>query len=225
MQEETITRRRAETQARLLDAAIGVFADRGVLAASVEEICERADFTRGAFYSNFSSKNDLVLAFMDRDRQETKAGLMQLAARFSNVDLGGSREQVLQAATEFFASTQTSTRENILINAEIRLYAAREPSIRAAYQEFHDAFNLEMASALERIVDEVGLILSMPVSQAVATLIPVYEACRLLALMRLPETGADDVMTLGPELSEALQPFYTLLSMWIIGVNRPLDSN
>ncbi|HEV2061514.1 MAG TPA: TetR/AcrR family transcriptional regulator [Solirubrobacteraceae bacterium] len=54
---------RAESQARtrqaLLDAASQVFVERGFQRASVEAITERAGFTRGAFYSNFSSKQEL----------------------------------------------------------------------------------------------------------------------------------------------------------------------
>jgi AcrR family transcriptional regulator len=45
-----VTRRRAETRARLLDAAFGVFATRGFGRASIEEVCEAAGYTRGAFY-------------------------------------------------------------------------------------------------------------------------------------------------------------------------------
>lgn len=50
------TARRSRTRERLLDAAYEVFADTGVHTASVEQISEAAGFTRGAFYSNFSSR-------------------------------------------------------------------------------------------------------------------------------------------------------------------------
>lgn len=54
---------RAESQARtrqaLLDAAGAVFVERGLHRTSVEAIAERAGFTRGAFYSNFASKEEL----------------------------------------------------------------------------------------------------------------------------------------------------------------------
>ncbi|MFS2056347.1 TetR/AcrR family transcriptional regulator, partial [Variovorax sp. CT11-76] len=46
-----ISARRAATQARLADAAVAVFARKGVPGSTVEEICEEAGFTRGAFYS------------------------------------------------------------------------------------------------------------------------------------------------------------------------------
>ena len=44
-----LTARRAATRERLVDAAVVVFAEKGVLGAAVEEICEAAGFTRGAF--------------------------------------------------------------------------------------------------------------------------------------------------------------------------------
>jgi hypothetical protein len=59
---ETPKRSRTATRARLLEGALEVFAERGFAGASVEDICDQAGFTRGAFYSNFGSKDELVLA-------------------------------------------------------------------------------------------------------------------------------------------------------------------
>ncbi|EED6225695.1 helix-turn-helix transcriptional regulator, partial [Salmonella enterica subsp. enterica serovar Haifa] len=60
------TRSRENTRARLLDAAAQVFAEVGLDGASVEAVCERAGFTRGAFYSNFDSKDELFLTLAAR---------------------------------------------------------------------------------------------------------------------------------------------------------------
>ena len=59
-------RRRSVTLERLLDGALQVFAEMGYQAASVEDICSRAGFTRGAFYSSFRSKDELLLALYRR---------------------------------------------------------------------------------------------------------------------------------------------------------------
>ena len=64
------SRRREQTRARLLDAAHEVFAEVGMDAASVEMICERAGFTRGAFYSNFATKDDLCVEIMRHVAEE-----------------------------------------------------------------------------------------------------------------------------------------------------------
>ncbi len=66
VQRLTPERRRELTRNALVEAAAEVFARKGVDAASLEEIAEIAGFTRGAIYSNFGSKDDLLLAVVDR---------------------------------------------------------------------------------------------------------------------------------------------------------------
>src|SRR5699024_11927152 len=62
----SVKRRRPETRQRLLDAALEVFAERGFGNTSVEQVCDRAGFTRGAFYSNFTSLEELFLAMWEQ---------------------------------------------------------------------------------------------------------------------------------------------------------------
>lgn len=56
---------RDDTRERLFDAAAEVFAERGIGGASIETIAAAAGFTRGAFYSNFDSKDDLIVAMLE----------------------------------------------------------------------------------------------------------------------------------------------------------------
>ena len=56
--------KQAQTRARLLDAAEQVFLRRGMQGSSVEEISAEAGFTRGAFYSNFESKEELFVELL-----------------------------------------------------------------------------------------------------------------------------------------------------------------
>lgn len=66
MQRQRLTRseRQAQTRRELLDAAARVFVKRGFSGASVEEIAAEAGYTRGAFYSNFRSKNELFVELL-----------------------------------------------------------------------------------------------------------------------------------------------------------------
>ncbi|MFD8390700.1 TetR/AcrR family transcriptional regulator [Streptomyces sp. NPDC059680] len=57
-----VTRRRLRTRARLLQAAFEVFAAKGFGRVSIEEVCEAAGFSRGAFYSNFATLDELFFA-------------------------------------------------------------------------------------------------------------------------------------------------------------------
>jgi AcrR family transcriptional regulator len=53
-----------ETRRLLLDAAERVFLQRGMQGSSVEAIAAEAGFTRGAFYSNFRSKEELFVELL-----------------------------------------------------------------------------------------------------------------------------------------------------------------
>lgn len=54
-----VTRRRGETRARLIDSAFHVFADKGYGHVTIEDVCEAAGYSRGAFYSQFQSLEEL----------------------------------------------------------------------------------------------------------------------------------------------------------------------
>src|SRR5580700_748245 len=53
------------TRTRLIRSAEKIFARDGFEAAKLEEIATEAGYTRGAFYANFKSKEDLFLALLE----------------------------------------------------------------------------------------------------------------------------------------------------------------
>lgn len=55
-----------ETREALVAAALAEFAQRGLDAPSLDAICARAGYTRGAFYVHFRDRDDLVVAAMER---------------------------------------------------------------------------------------------------------------------------------------------------------------
>ena len=58
--------RQAQTRERLLEVAAEVLIEGGYRAATLERIAELAGFSKGAVYSNFEGKEELVLAVLDR---------------------------------------------------------------------------------------------------------------------------------------------------------------
>src|SRR5262245_28609129 len=56
---------RDETREKLFQAAAEVFEEHGIGAASIEMIAAAAGLTRGAFYSNFEDKDDLIIAMLE----------------------------------------------------------------------------------------------------------------------------------------------------------------
>lgn len=62
----TRERRLEHTRSLLLDAAEGVFAEKGFTPATLDDIAHAAGYTKGAIYKHFTTKEDLFLAVSDR---------------------------------------------------------------------------------------------------------------------------------------------------------------
>ncbi|RSM75931.1 TetR/AcrR family transcriptional regulator [Kibdelosporangium aridum] len=167
------TRRRAETQRRLIDAAYEVFCELGIRDAPVEVICERAGFTRGAFYSNFDSKEDLFLAVYREQMQERVDRLR--AAVDDAAKSSDDVTQVLQHAAVLFMESLTSDVTWYLLNVEFRAQALRQPELRAptaaAEARFHDG----LAEILLGLLNKLGLRLTVEPRSAVDTIVALYQ--------------------------------------------------
>jgi AcrR family transcriptional regulator len=72
----TRAERQAETRRNLLDAAARVFIRRGFGGASIEAIASEAGYTRGAFYSNFESKEQLFVELLQQRVYENYRDLL-----------------------------------------------------------------------------------------------------------------------------------------------------
>jgi AcrR family transcriptional regulator len=81
----TQAERRADTRARLLEAAREVFAERGYNGASLDAVSDQAGCTKGALYDHFGSKEGLLLALLDehyaRRLDEAQAARGQAASK------------------------------------------------------------------------------------------------------------------------------------------------
>jgi AcrR family transcriptional regulator len=53
-------RRRLRTRRALLDAALELFSRRGIYATRLEDVTDRADLGKGAFYNYFAAKDQLI---------------------------------------------------------------------------------------------------------------------------------------------------------------------
>lgn len=179
--EPPITARRAQTRERLLVAAIAVFAVRGINGASVEEICEAAGFTRGAFYSNFADKSELVLALLERNMTAQFA-----AADFAVAEMKAatdrSAEELVTLALTAFERSGRPIREGILLDQELQLHAAREPALHAAYLAFVAECDRQLSILISDALAHLGLELTVPFDHALRLLAAVHDHEQRLAV-------------------------------------------
>jgi AcrR family transcriptional regulator len=154
-----VTRRRAETRARLLDAAFGVFAARGFGRASIEEVCEAGGYTRGAFYSNFDTLDELFFALYTQ-RSELIADRVTACLTHQPADL---RELVAQVVAAL-----TIDRDWVLVNTDFRLYAARTPDVADALIAHRNKLRDALAAALAPAIDRSELPASLRSAEGLA---------------------------------------------------------
>lgn len=119
------------TRERLLDAAAVVFARRGIEAASLDEVAEAAGYTKGAIYSNFSSKTDLIAALIDRRITQ------QAAAAAMDLD-GVTLEQGLRTLDERLRSAAAAERDWAILATEFFLYSMRDARTQAVMAEQYE---------------------------------------------------------------------------------------
>ena len=159
----TRERRRELTREALLDAATTVFAHRGYLAGTLEEIAEAAGFTQGAIYSNFANKQELFLAVVERRNTRLLAaylGAIRQRASDGSVDPA--------AITRVWTEHELNDAEALLLTLEIRLAALRDPTLRARLGEFERQTEQAIGSFITQQLQAVGAKLPMPVEQFAA---------------------------------------------------------
>ena len=84
----TRSEQQAQTRAEILDAAHAEIAQRGVADVTLDAVAARAGFTKGAIYSNFDSKIDLLFAVLQRHRVQVGSQYIAAAAKVPDDELG-----------------------------------------------------------------------------------------------------------------------------------------
>lgn len=218
MSEPVTTRRRAETRARIVRAAVEVFAEHGIMASTVEQICERAGFSRGAFYSNFDSKNAVCLGIIDDEtrfytdafRRGGTASLAHFGAHPDDLRLGPYEviervaELVMHPFVDVADDERAATPRTLgLLYSELGLYAAREPEVRAAYHAYADGMVNALEQVLLPLLALTGLQFTVPSRDAAELIMAIYETATRKAL--LAESPEQVLAIIKPEVMLALR--------------------
>lgn len=181
------TRRREATRGRLLDAARDVLASSGIQGATVEEICERAGFTRGAFYSNYESKDDLVLDLFRREK-DLMLGRVQAALDIELHSPAETDAETILRVLDQFLGSQPTDRTWFLVHQEFVIHGVRQREIAAVYQELWTQTRAEFAMIITGAVEVLQRKLALPVEQMTLILMGVFDEAMRNAFL---STSAD----------------------------------
>lgn len=144
-----ITKRRAETRARLLDAAFRVFAAKGFGQVRIDDVCEAAGYTRGAFYSNFATLDELFFALYDE-----RAAIIaeQVTAALTDDDPSEPPAPAIPAVIARTAATLLLDRDWLLVKTDFLLHAARHPQVATRLAVHRDQLRAAIEARLEAVL-------------------------------------------------------------------------
>jgi AcrR family transcriptional regulator len=138
--------KKAETRQRLLIAAARLFARKGFEGATIEEIAEEAGYSRGAFYSNFESKDDLLRSLLELHLET------QNETRRSWAEAPSAAEHVRTGASWLMERTEVE----LILFLEFILRGARDEKFRPVVASYWQSIREVLAEQIERRAAEEG---------------------------------------------------------------------
>jgi AcrR family transcriptional regulator len=132
--------KRERTRAALIAAGWAVVDEKGFAAATLEEIARRAGMTRGAIYSNFPARSDLLLAMAG-------ARGLKISRDFSGP---GTLKEQLRGFAEGLIETLPDARGTQGWHAELMVHIAADPALRANVAAGFAGLFDQMAAQFER---------------------------------------------------------------------------
>jgi AcrR family transcriptional regulator len=143
--------RQAATRAALLRAASRSICELGMDGASIDYIAAQAGFTKGAFYANFASKEELFLVMLE---EKFTAELERLEAALASS--GEPAEGARRASAEFLAYVDRDP-EWPRLYQEFAAHAARNEDFRREFAERQRMLRARMAHVFERWASTFGI--------------------------------------------------------------------
>ena len=171
------------TRRKLLDAAKRIFAQQGFEAARLEDIAAGAGYTRGAFYANFKSKEDIFFAIFEEWVRERIESLASAVHRHSDPD-----DKLVALRTHYAALAKD--RRLVLISMEFKLFALRHPEAHARLRSRHRRIRASLAELFSEIMTALGRELPIAYPAASACLSAVSQGLLLEHLID-PKTLSD----------------------------------
>ena len=173
-----------------------VFTELGIGDAPVELICERAGFTRGAFYSNFASKEELFLAIYEVEMQERAERLRAAVEEAVDRAAPGVVDEVLQEAGLLFMESLAADETWYLLNAEFRAQALRQPELRGPTAAAEGRFHEVVAEILQNLLGRLDMRLTVDPRSAIVTIVALYETMLERAILdELPDKADSRYLT------------------------------
>jgi AcrR family transcriptional regulator len=162
---QTRAERQAQTREDLIDAAEELFTANGFHATSLDAVAIAAGYTKGAVYSNFSSKEDLFFAVYERRVARHEDHVAELFAEPHD-----AREAILRVIAAVGDLRRRRQDGWMAVFLEFWTHVLRHPEHRARFGEAHRRAVEPFRVALERFAAQQGITLAIPADQLATSL-------------------------------------------------------
>lgn len=163
-----------ETQAQLKKAALHLIASGGIAAVSIRGICQRAGFTQGAFYSNFATKEELLLALVEDHTAALAAEFQSIVEETQGLALDASLERMASRMAELARKPTLS-----LMIVELHLHARRDAEFAARFEPVKRYYRNQFTRITEALITAHGLSPKVTADQLAATLMALWSGATL----------------------------------------------
>jgi len=189
---------RDETRDKLFEAAARVFEEAGIGGASIEAIAAEAGFTRGAFYSNFASKEELIIAMLEDHVEQSIRRNLDLLAQHKNLD------DFLDALKSMDRSRQDPLGRSPLLHMEMILFVARAEKRRPELAKRLRARRKLIADIVDTTLKDSGRPAAVNPSWTAAVVLALEDGFRLHRLIDPETTPADSFLRAISDLQRAI---------------------
>lgn len=140
---------KASTRDRIIEAATELFYAQGLRAVSADKIIERVGITKVTFYRHFRTKDDLIVAYLERRSEQERTDVAATLAR-----AGGDVDEAIRLFTESIGavSCEPGFRGCPFINA-----AAEYPDLDHPVRLAVAAHRRWFKAVLEELIAPLGL--------------------------------------------------------------------
>ena len=119
---------------RLVAAAMALFGEAGVQATTIDDVARAAGFTKGAVYSNFDSKTDLVVEVLERETQAQIDALLSMTFDAEALATADDRLAALpEAVRRAYSPFDDGTADEFALMAELRSQAVADERVMAVF--------------------------------------------------------------------------------------------
>lgn len=189
---------RSDTRDRLFEAAARVFEAEGIGGASIEAIAAAAGFTRGAFYSNFDSKDALIIAMLEDHVEQSIRRNLELLARHKDLD------DFIAALRAMDRSREDPLGRSPLLHMEMILFVARAEKRRPELAKRLRARRKLVADIVEAMARGKPNNRSLDPSWTAAVVLALEDGFRLHRLIDPETTPADSFLRAITDLRRAM---------------------